>query len=115
MPGNKGQEVKEKNIDENVVKHVASLARLEILDKDIATYQKHMQKFLNHVADISKAATDDIEPFFSPAKENMDLYSKSALLRPDQIKEPLPTIELLKNAPKKTSNQFRVDAVIEDA
>lgn len=101
------------NITKETVKHVASLARIEIADNAIELTKNHMQKFLDHVLDLSKVETDDVEPFFSPAKENQSNYTSETLLRSDKIEANLTTSELLKNAPKKKSNQFRVDAVIE--
>ena len=101
------------NITEKTVEHVAGLARIEIPKNEIMLTQNHMQKFLDHVLDLSKIDTNEVEPFFSPAKENQEAYDNQSLLRKDKKENSLTTSELLKNAPKKKSNQFRVDAVIE--
>lgn len=100
-------------ISKETVKHVASLARIEIRDEEIALTQNHMQKFLDNVLELSNADTENTVPFFSPAKENESLYIQGELLREDKVEPSLTVSELLKNAPKQKSNQFRVDAVIE--
>lgn len=104
----------ELEVTAKVVKHVASLARIEIAEKDHTVFQRHMTEFLNHVRDLESVDTSGVEPFFSPAKENSSFYQQDNL-RPDEVRPPLKVKELLQNAPKQTANQFRVDAVIEDA
>lgn len=102
-------------VTEEIVKHVGSLARIEISEDEVSVFKNHMQGFLKNVKELGEVSTDNIRPFFSPAKENISVYTDESTLREDKIREPLKVNELLKNAPKKTANQFRVDAVIKDA
>ena len=47
-------------ITNEVVQHIASLARLEIQDSEVAEYQSHLQKVLNHMKELESINTDDV-------------------------------------------------------
>jgi aspartyl-tRNA(Asn)/glutamyl-tRNA(Gln) amidotransferase subunit C len=96
------------------VKHVANLARLEIQPEDEQTFVKHMNTILKYVEQLGEIDTNGVKPFFSPAKEHLDMYSDSFATRADAIKESLGADVILKNAPSKHQNQFAVEAVIEE-
>ncbi|MBL7665580.1 MAG: Asp-tRNA(Asn)/Glu-tRNA(Gln) amidotransferase subunit GatC [Bacteriovoracaceae bacterium] len=101
-------------VSKETVKHVAKLARLEIAESEVASFQQHMQKILNYVKELDAVDTNGIEPLYSPVYENLDLYYKTSPLRHDEIQASLEVDALLKNAPQASQGQFKVEAVIEE-
>ena len=95
------------------VKHVGTLARLDIESHEIQAYQNHLQKILDYARELNEVKTDGVEPLFSPVYEYLDHYKKEkTYLREDKIQASLENEELLKNAPDKSQGQFRLNAVI---
>lgn len=96
-------------VDSQMVKHMASLAMLKIEDQDIEVYRKHLDKVLDHMQELNKINTDNIEPMTNPIRELKQKYKS----REDKVEASLPTEQVLKNAPDSKLNQFKVEAVIE--
>lgn len=103
-----------KELSTENVKHVATLARLEIQPEDEKAFVQHMNKVLGYVELLGEVNTDGVKPFFSPSKEHLELYSEAYATHADTIRESLGADEVLKNAPSKHQNQFAVEAVIEE-
>lgn len=103
-----------KDLTPDYVKHVASLARLEIPASDEQKFVKHMNNVLAYVELLSEVNTTDTKAFFSPAREHLAAYTPEFLTHPDVIRPSLDADEILKNAPSKHQNQFAVEAVIEE-
>lgn len=98
-------------ITNEVVQHIASLARLEIQDSEVAEYQSHLQKVLNHMKELESINTDDVEPLFSPVFDKQEELSTQ---REDKIEESMTAEQVIANAPKHKQNQFLVEAVIDE-
>jgi aspartyl-tRNA(Asn)/glutamyl-tRNA(Gln) amidotransferase subunit C len=96
------------------VKHVASLARLEISSTDENEFVQHMNNILHYVELLNEVDTDGVAPLFSPAKEHLDLYLEELMTHPDEVRPSIEADSLLQNAPSKHQNQFVVEAVIEE-
>jgi aspartyl-tRNA(Asn)/glutamyl-tRNA(Gln) amidotransferase subunit C len=103
-----------KELSTENVKHVAGLARLEITSGDEKVFVQHMNNVLKYVELLDEVDTNGIEPFFSPAKENLSLYTNEYRTHPDEIRPSIEADRILKNAPSKHQNQFAVEAVIEE-
>ncbi len=103
-----------KKLSTENVKHVAHLARLEIPAEDEVKFVEHMNKVISYVELLGEVDTDGVQPFFSPAKEHVELYTTEFATHVDDSRPSLNVDELLKNAPSKHQNQFAVEAVIEE-
>ena len=103
-----------KELSTENVKHVANLARLEIKQEEELSFVQHMNKVLSDVELLMEVKTEDVTPFFSPAKEHLEMYSEEQMTHFDIVRESLGAEAILSNAPSKHQNQFSVEAVIEE-
>ncbi len=92
-------------INEDLIKHIARLAKLTISDEEISNYMPHMKKVLNHFSELETLDTTDIEPLITP----VDLKS---YLREDRAEKTISSEELLKCAPSSIGQLFQVPPVI---
>jgi aspartyl-tRNA(Asn)/glutamyl-tRNA(Gln) amidotransferase subunit C len=88
------------------IDHVARLARLELTDEEKATLKTQLGVILEHAARVSEVATADVPP------------TASAIRRPnvfrDDVPEPsLPLEAVLRNAPDREGDRFRVPKIVE--
>lgn len=90
------------------VRYVANLARLELSDGEIATFQAQLEKILGHVETLTALDVDGIEA---------TAYSSSIFgpMRDDVPGESLAPEAVLLNAPDQAQNQIRVPKVVADA
>lgn len=93
-------------IDKETLKKIAHLARLEINEKDIPKLLVDMDKMVAFVEKLNEVDTDGVEPLTTMSFE-------INALREDVVKDQLSKEEVLKNAPKKDENFFRVPKVLE--
>jgi aspartyl-tRNA(Asn)/glutamyl-tRNA(Gln) amidotransferase subunit C len=92
-------------INEDLIKQIAKLAKLTISDEEITNYMPHMKKVLNHFSELETLNTDNIEPLITP----VDLKS---YLREDKVEKIISTEELLEGAPSSVGQLFQVPPVI---
>jgi len=90
------------------VRYVANLARLELSDAEIATFQVQLDAILGHVETLSQLDVSDIEASTHP----VPVFGR---MRPDEPHESLPPAGLLDNAPDQAQGQIRVPKVVADA
>jgi aspartyl-tRNA(Asn)/glutamyl-tRNA(Gln) amidotransferase subunit C len=88
------------------VKHIATLARLELSEQELARYREQLSAILDYVARFQELDTNDIPPTSS-------VLSERSPLRTDAARPGLSTEELLKNAPDVESDQFKIPPVFE--
>ena len=88
------------------VRYVANLARIELSEQEIETFQSQLEKILDYMKQLDAHDVSGIEPT-AHANPVFDV------LRPDQPHEPLPRELVLGNAPRKTEDQFMVPKVVE--
>jgi aspartyl-tRNA(Asn)/glutamyl-tRNA(Gln) amidotransferase subunit C len=88
------------------VKHIATLARLELSDDELARYRQQLSAILDHVAKLQELDTADIAPTAST-------LSGQSPMRPDTARPSLPTKDLLANAPQTEQDQFKMPPVFE--
>jgi aspartyl-tRNA(Asn)/glutamyl-tRNA(Gln) amidotransferase subunit C len=93
-------------IDKATLEKIAHLARLEIDEKDIPKMMEDMSKMVSFVEKLNEIDTEGVEPLTTMSHE-------INALRDDVIKDQLSKEEVLKNAPKKDENFFRVPKVLE--
>jgi len=90
------------------VRYVANLARLELSDEEVATFQPQLEAILRHVDAISGLNIDGIEPTAHPAP----VFGR---MRDDAPHGSLPSSAVLQNAPDQAQGQIRVPKVVADA
>lgn len=91
------------NID---LRYVANLARIELTDEEIATFEPQLEQILAYVEKLSAIDVSDLEPM---AHANPVLN----VMRADVARPSLSQEEALLNAPQCTSDQFIVPKVVE--
>ncbi|AMQ57215.1 Asp-tRNA(Asn)/Glu-tRNA(Gln) amidotransferase subunit GatC [Algoriphagus sanaruensis] len=93
-------------IDQDTIRKIAHLARLEFDENSAEKMSKDMSQILDWVEQLNEINTDSVEPLTTMSSEVNDL-------REDKLGEHLTHEEALKNAPKSDSDYFRVPKVLE--
>ncbi len=92
--------------DEQLVRHVAHLARLKLSDKQLAQYGAQLSRIVDYVELLEEVDTSDVPPTAHP----LDINN---VMRADAIKEPLSTERALANAPEHDETYFQVPKVLD--
>ena len=90
------------------VRYVANLARLELTDDEIATFQPQLEAILGHVEALSKLDVSGIDP----TAHATAIFGK---MRDDVPHTSLSPEAVLQNAPDQAQGQIRVPKVVTDA
>lgn len=93
-------------ITRELLDKIAHLARLEFSEKDAGKMMQDMTAMVNWVDRLKEVDTTGIEPLTSMSHEINSL-------RQDEVQNQLAQEEVLKNAPLKNENYFRVPKVLE--
>lgn len=93
-------------ISEEIVDHIAHLARLEFEGDKKQAILNDMENIISFMDKLSEVDTDNVEPLIFMNDE----YNK---LREDIAKVTVTQDEALKNAPKKDSDYFRIPKVLD--
>ena len=89
------------------VRYVAKLARLDLTEEEITTFQGQLESIISHVESLSSVSfPDDLEPFS---------HTRLAKMRDDAPGASLPPEAVLLNAPDQSHSQIRVPKVVADA
>ena len=89
------------------VEQIANLARLDLSDEQIALYQEQLSAILVYADRLNELNLDGVEPTTQPVP-------LTNVMRADVIESALPTEKALANAPQRASNQFGIQAVLEE-
>jgi aspartyl-tRNA(Asn)/glutamyl-tRNA(Gln) amidotransferase subunit C len=93
-------------ITEEMVNHIAHLARLEFEGDKKTAIQQDMEKIISFMDKLSEVPTENIEPLIFMNEE----FNK---LREDVAVEKITHEQALKNAPQKDSDYFRIPKVLQ--
>ena len=93
------------NIDNELIRHVADVARLELTDAEIATFQPQLKEILEAFSKLDEVQADDLKPSFHPVE------LKNAL-REDKSGECLPNETALANTTHKKDGYFKGPKVV---
>ncbi len=93
-------------ITEEIIDHIAHLARLEFKGEDKVSIQKDMERMIEFVDKLSEIDTSNVEPLIFMSEEI------------NRLREDVPHVtvsheEALMNAPKKDSDYFRIPKVLD--
>ena len=93
-------------INDDLVQHIAHLARLEFQGEDLKAIKGDMQNIIGFMDKLSQLDTDEVEPLIFMSDE-------VNVLREDVVEKTVTSKEALKNAPKKDSDYFRIPKVLD--
>ena len=92
-------------IDEETVKHIAWLARVEMSEEEVASFVEQLNRILEYFQKLDEAQTEGVEPTFHV----LDLVN---VFREDEPLPPLSPEEVLKNAPKREGGFFKAPRMV---
>jgi len=93
-------------ITEEIVDHIAHLARLEFKGDAKIAIRQVLSRIIQFIDKLSEIDTGNVEPLIFMSDE-------VNVLREDVAHETLSQAEALKNAPKKDSDYFRIPKVLD--
>ncbi|MFB6138672.1 MAG: Asp-tRNA(Asn)/Glu-tRNA(Gln) amidotransferase subunit GatC [Halobacteriaceae archaeon] len=85
----------EQPVDEDAVRHVADLARIDLTDEEATAYAGQFAEILSYFDTLEEVPETDVEP---------DLVN---VLRPDEREESLDPEDALANAPETEDGKFK--------
>lgn len=85
--------------------HIANLARLELKDNEVEDYLKNLENILEFSNIINNAPTNDLDITIG-ANEAKNIFRK------DEVKVFEDNEALLRNAPSKENNMFKIPKVL---
>jgi aspartyl-tRNA(Asn)/glutamyl-tRNA(Gln) amidotransferase subunit C len=89
------------------VEHVARLARLHLTDAEIERMRAELEAILAYVDKLSTLDVEGVEP----TSHAVPLVN---VMRDDHVKPSYPLDDMLRNAPDRVDDYFRVPRIIED-
>jgi aspartyl-tRNA(Asn)/glutamyl-tRNA(Gln) amidotransferase subunit C len=92
-------------ITDEIVDHIAHLARLEFIGEDKQEIKQDMEKIINFMDALNSVDTTGVEPLIF-------MSNSVNVLREDVAVETISKEEALKNAPKKDSDYIRIPKVL---
>ncbi|MDG1346982.1 MAG: Asp-tRNA(Asn)/Glu-tRNA(Gln) amidotransferase subunit GatC [Crocinitomicaceae bacterium] len=92
-------------ITDEVVDHIAHLARLEFKGDKKVTIKEDMERILSFIEKLQELDTENVEPLIFMSDE-------VNVLREDIAVDSLTQEQALSNAPKKDSDYFRIPKVL---
>lgn len=93
-------------INDELVQHIAHLARLEFQGEDLNQIKGDMSKIIGFMDKLSELDTEDVEPLIF-------MTEKVNVLREDYSEREISSKDALMNAPKKDSDYFRIPKVLD--
>lgn len=86
--------------------HLAKLARINLSEEELGVFSKQLDDILGYIDKLKNLDLTNIEP-------TTHALSIKNVFRDDTVKESLPVEEVLKNAPNKDKQSFKVPKIIE--
>jgi len=94
-------------IDEIITLKIASLAKLELTEKEIKEYSKDLTNILKWMEELKEVDVSNVQPVTSVTKN--ELYEREDIAYKNTIEQE----KILLNAPEKVDEYFTVPKVIE--
>ncbi len=95
------------SIDTDLVKHVAFLVRLGILDEEAAEFSRQFNSIIDYFNLLNEADTSQVPPA-------TDITATRNVTRPDQVTASMSRQEFLRNAPHSQGNFVQVPLVFDE-
>ena len=96
------------SIKKEDVKHIARLARLKLKDKEIDYFASQLANIIDYIDQLKEVDTSDVEP-------TSHVLFVQNVFRKDIVSPSLKRDDVLKNAPSKEKELFKVPRIIEEA
>ena len=93
-------------ITQEEVEHVAKLARLAVTEEEKERYSQQLSNILTYIEKLKELDTSKVDP-------TSHVLPMKNVFREDEVRPSLPREEILKNAPDRTEEFFRVPKIIE--
>ena len=93
-------------ITKEEVEHVAKLARLAVTEEEKERYSQQLSNILTYIEKLKELDTSKVDP-------TSHVLPMKNVFREDEVRPSLPREEILKNAPDRTEEFFRVPKIIE--
>src|SRR5262245_41515218 len=94
----------EPQIDEKLVKEIASLARLDLTEEEMRMFVSQFKDILDYVSILNEVDTENIPPAYLSS-------ANKSVTREDEVEESLPTKEFLANAPQSKDDYVLIPRV----
>lgn len=88
------------------VRHIATLARVDLGDDEVERLRDQLSSILDHFATLEAIDTTDVPP----TAQTLDLTNVE---RADESRPSEPVEDILRNAPRREGSYFRVRAVLD--
>jgi aspartyl-tRNA(Asn)/glutamyl-tRNA(Gln) amidotransferase subunit C len=88
------------------VRHIATLARVELTEADVERFREQLSSILAHFETLNAIDTSNVPP----TAQTLDLVNVE---REDATRDSASTAEVLQNAPRREGGYLRVRAVLE--
>ncbi len=88
------------------VEYVARLARIELTEQEKDTLTSQLSSILDHIEKLNELDIEGVEPTFH-------VLDVTNVFREDEVRASLPTEEIMKNAPARDGDFFKVPKIIE--
>jgi len=98
----------EKKINQEQVRKVAKLSRLELTEAEVEEFTSQLSAILDYVAKMNELDTTNVEPL-------AHCLPISNVFRQDRIGESLGTEKTLANAPQRDGDFFKVPKILDDS
>lgn len=92
-------------MDRKQVEHIAHLAKLSMTEAELQTYAEQLSKIFGFFEALSKVDTGNIEPLVTASEIEYGT-------RVDEVKSSMPAEEILKTAPARAGNLYKVPPVV---
>ena len=96
-----------KKIDEQLVKKVAKLSRLDLTEVEITAFSAQLSAILEYVEKLNELDTTGVEPL-------AHCLPVSNVFREDVVKDSLDVEQALANAPQRDENFFKVPKILDE-
>ena len=80
-------------VDEKLVKEIASLARLDLSQEETEIFVSQFKDILDYVSILDEVDTENVPPAYLSS-------ANKSIMREDEIQDSVPTEEFLSNAPQ---------------
>ena len=91
-------------IDEKLVKEIASLARLDLTNEETEMFVSQFKDILDYVSILNEVDTENVPPAYLSS-------TNKSVTREDEIEESIPTQEFLSNAPQSNDDYVVIPRV----
>lgn len=93
-------------IDESQVRTVAKLARLDLTESEVVEFSSELSAILEYIEKLNELDTDSVEPL----AHCLPIHN---VFRDDNIKDSLELEDVLKNAPAREGEFFKVPKILD--